>query len=115
MTGFPTVTSATAFWIDHEYDQANSSDGISRYGAYIRQRISTSFAECWNGTSGDSGRERFAAAAWRTATSPVMVPGYVRRHPRLTGAQVERKRVGRVADRHRRAHRPLAGCARLLP
>jgi hypothetical protein len=36
MTGFPAVTSATAFWIDHEYDQANSSDGISRYGAYIR-------------------------------------------------------------------------------
>jgi hypothetical protein len=90
MTGFPAVTSATVFWIDHEYDQANSSDGISRYGAYIRQRIRTVFAECWSATGDDSGRERFAAAAWRTATTPVMVPGYVRRHPRITAAQVER-------------------------
>jgi hypothetical protein len=90
MTSLPPVSSATAFWIDHEYDRDKASDGISRYGAYIRQRISTSFAACWNGTPGDSGRERFAAAVWRTATSSVMVPGYVRRHPRITGAQVER-------------------------
>ena len=75
-----------AFWIDQEYDRDQASDGISRFGAYVRK--STAIAECWDGTWDDSGTRqvRFAAAAWSTATGPVMVPGYVRHHPRvLTG------------------------------
>jgi hypothetical protein len=75
-----------AFWIDQEYDRDQASDGISRFGAYVRQ--STALAECWDGTWDDPATRQvqFAAAAWSTATGPVMAPGYVRHHPRvLTG------------------------------
>ena len=75
-----------AFWIDEEDDRDLASDGISRFGAYVRQ--SSALAECWDGTWEDPGtrQARFAAAAWSTATGPVMAPGYVRHHPRvLTG------------------------------
>jgi hypothetical protein len=78
----------TAFWIDYRYDREYASDGKSRYGAYVRQ--SSSIAECCHGTW-DNPRVRqvrFAAAAWETATTPVMSPGYVRRHPQLISAQV---------------------------
>jgi hypothetical protein len=23
-------------WVDHDYDRASASDGVSRYGAYVR-------------------------------------------------------------------------------
>jgi hypothetical protein len=75
-----------AFWIDQEYDRDQASDGISRFGAYVRQ--STALTEYWDGTWDDPGTLQacFAAAAWSTATGPVMAPGYVRHHPRvLTG------------------------------
>jgi hypothetical protein len=75
-----------AFWIDQEYDRDQASDGVSRFGAYVRQPAV--LAECWDGTWEDPGTRqvRFAAAAWSTATGPVMAPGYVRHHPRvLTG------------------------------
>jgi hypothetical protein len=75
-----------AFWIDQEYDRDQASDGISRFGAYVRK--STALADCWDGTWDDPGTRQagFAAAAWLTATGPVMAPGYVRHHPRvLTG------------------------------
>ena len=26
-----------AFWIDYDYDRENASDGVSRYGAYVRR------------------------------------------------------------------------------
>jgi hypothetical protein len=78
----------TAFWIDDRYDREYASDGVSRYGAYVRQ--SSSIAECCHGTWDDARlrQVRFAAAAWETATTPVMSPGYVRRHPQLISAQV---------------------------
>ena len=75
-----------AFWIDEEYDRDQASDGVSRFGAYVRQ--SAAVAECWDGTWDDPGTRQalFAGAAWSTATGPVMAPGYVRHHPRvLTG------------------------------
>ena len=39
---------------------------------------------------GDPGTRqvRFAAAAWSTATGPVMAPGYVRHHPRVLAGKV---------------------------
>ena len=37
-----------AFWIDDEYDREQASDGISRYGAYVRQ--ASSLGESWDGT-----------------------------------------------------------------
>jgi hypothetical protein len=73
----------TAFWVDREYDRANASDGISRYGAYLRD---VAF-EPW--TDHDRAVE-WAAFAWRRATGPVMSPGYVRCHPRVLAARLER-------------------------
>ena len=72
-----------AFWIDCDYDCAHASDGISRYGAYLRDAA----FEPW--TDHDQAVE-WAAFAWRRATGPVMSPGYVRYHPRVLGARLER-------------------------
>ena len=71
---------AAAFWIDYDYDRENASDGISRYGAYVRQ--STSLAECWDGTwddrAGPAGAvrrggvvDRHHARSWPPAMSAV--------------------------------------------
>lgn len=76
-------TASTAFWIDHGYDREYASDGISRYGAYLRD---TTF-EPW--TDNDQPVE-WAAFAWRRATGPVMSPGFVRYDPRVLSAQLER-------------------------
>ena len=82
-----------AFWIDEEYDRDQASDGISRFGAYVRQ--SGAIADCLTECNDEAGQNqqtlqaRFAAAAWSTATTPVMSPGYVRRHPRVISAHIE--------------------------
>jgi hypothetical protein len=73
----------TAFWADRDYDREYASDGISRYGAYLRD---VTF-EPW--TDNDQAVE-WVAFAWRRATGPVMSPGYVRYHPRVLAAQLER-------------------------
>jgi hypothetical protein len=65
------------FQIDREHDRLAASDGVSRYGHYVRDRIPGGFAECWDGTYETRLAERFAALAWRTATGPVMAPPYV--------------------------------------
>ena len=72
-----------AFWVDTEYDREYTSDGISRYAAYLRDAV----FEPW--TDNDRAVE-WAEFAWRRATGPVMSPGYVRCHPRVRGAQVQR-------------------------
>ncbi|TMQ96812.1 hypothetical protein ETD83_20875 [Actinomadura soli] len=84
--------STAPFWVDEDYDRQYASDGVSRYGAYVRDRLDGSFAECWDGMWDEPSTRlaEFAAAAWRTATGPVMTPGYVRLHSRVLGAQVER-------------------------
>jgi hypothetical protein len=84
-----TAADAAAFWIDHDYDRENASDGVSRFGAYVRQ--SSMFADSWDGTWDDPQirQARFAEAAWATATTPVMSPGFVRRHPRVISAAVQ--------------------------
>jgi hypothetical protein len=79
------MTSPThpAFWVDRDYDQEHASDGISRYGAYLRDAA----FEAW--TDHDQAVE-WAVFAWERATGPVMSPGYVRYHPRVLGARLER-------------------------
>lgn len=80
---------STAFWVDDHYDRESASDGRSRFGAYVRQ--SSRIAMCWSDDTGASDWERrllFAEAAWETANSPVMAPGYVRSHPRVLGARL---------------------------
>ena len=74
---------ATAFWVDRDSDREQASDGISRYGAYLRDGA----FEPW--TDHDQAVE-WAVFAWRRATSPVMSPGYVRYHPRVLAARLER-------------------------
>jgi hypothetical protein len=74
---------SAAFWIDRDYDRSHASDGISRYGAYLR---AATFAP-W--TDHDQAVE-WAVFAWQRATSPVMSPGYVRYHPRVLTARLER-------------------------
>ena len=64
------------FWIEHDTDRTAASDGLSRYGVYVRQRITGGFAECWDGTYEDRLAERFASQAWHMATTPVMAPPY---------------------------------------
>ena len=83
------ASDGAAFWIDYDYDRENASDGVSRYGAYVRQ--SSMFADSWDGTWDDAQvrQARFAEAAWATATTPVMSPGFVRRHPRVISAVVQ--------------------------
>jgi hypothetical protein len=76
-------TEHTPFWVDRDYDRAHASDGISRYGSYLRDAT----FEPW--TDNDHAVE-WAAFAWRRATSPVMSPGYVRYHPGGMGARLER-------------------------
>jgi hypothetical protein len=76
----PTVT---ASWVDRGYDRTYASDGISRYGAYLRDAA----FEPW--TDNDQAVE-WAAFAWRRGTGPVMSPGYIRYHPRVLAAQLER-------------------------
>ena len=73
----------TAFWVDRDYDRQCASDGISRYGAYLRDAA----FEPW--TDHDQAVE-WAVFAWRRATGPVMSPGYVRYHPRVLAARLER-------------------------
>lgn len=72
-----------AFWLDDDYDREYASDGISRFGAYLRDGA----FEPW--TDDDQAVE-WAMFAWQRATGPVMSPGYVRCHPRVLAAHVER-------------------------
>ena len=61
-------TEPTPFWVDRDYDCAHASDGISRYGAYLRDAT----FEPW--TDHDQAVE-WVAFAWRRATGPMMSPG----------------------------------------
>jgi hypothetical protein len=76
-------TAPAAFWVDRDYDREHASDGVSRYGAYLRDAA----FEPW--TDNDQAVE-WAAFAWLRATGPVMSPGYVRYHPQVLGARLER-------------------------
>jgi hypothetical protein len=71
------------FWIDTGYDRDNASDGRSRYGAYIRQGA-------FEPQAGSDPAVELAVFAWRQATGPVMVPGYVRCHRRILSERLER-------------------------
>jgi hypothetical protein len=76
-------TTPAAFWVDRDYDRGHASDGISRYGAYLRDAA----FEPW--TDDDQATE-WAVFAWQRATGPVMSPGYVRCHPQVLSARLER-------------------------
>jgi hypothetical protein len=77
---------ARVFWPDEDYDGEYASDGVSRYGAYLRSR-----AGYFRDMDGELVTDplRFAAAAWEIATGPIMAPPYVRSHPRVLYAVPE--------------------------
>ncbi|MFD4144421.1 hypothetical protein [Streptomyces sp. NPDC058572] len=77
-----TWSPTTLALVDEEHDRRNASDG-SRYGAYLKQRLS-SFHE-YDRPDQPLPTDEFAAAAWRVATSPVMSPGYVEIRDDLRG------------------------------
>lgn len=86
------MSADAAFWIDYEYDREMASDGRSRFASYVRRAAATAdWTECWDGTWDDETVRavHFASESWRLATTPVMSPGYVRRHPRVRSARVE--------------------------
>jgi hypothetical protein len=70
-------------YVDEAYDQEYSDDGVSRYGAYLRQRPAE-FRDGWSDEPAPiKDAAEFAVHAWRVATPPVMAPGYVRVRPDL--------------------------------
>jgi len=70
-------------WIDHDHDRNNASDGVSRYGAYLRDHAH--LFDPWQEAPGEVTRDpvEFAIAAFQVATGPIMAPGFVRRHGRV--------------------------------
>jgi hypothetical protein len=70
-------------WVDQDWDQSRASDGVSRYGAYLRghTELFDRWREAPGGITQDPGE--FAIAALQVATGPIMSPGYVRWHPRV--------------------------------
>jgi hypothetical protein len=71
-------------WVDQDWDRSRASDGVSRYGAYLRghtELFDYSWGEVPGSITEDPGE--FAIAALQVATGPIMSPGYVRWHPRV--------------------------------
>jgi hypothetical protein len=70
-------------WVDEDWDRTNASDGVSRYGAYLRghTELFDPWREASKGVTENPGE--FAIAAFRVACGPIMSPGYVRWHPRV--------------------------------
>jgi hypothetical protein len=75
-------------WVDSDWDLSRASDGVSRYGAYLRSHteLFDPWREARKGITEDPGE--FAIAAFRVATGPIMSPGYVCWHPRVLDHQV---------------------------
>lgn len=74
-------TATTLVRTDDAYDRDRASDGHSRLGAYLADRLDR-FHE-YGEPDTPLTAEEFAAAVWEVATSPVMSPGYVRTRPDL--------------------------------
>jgi hypothetical protein len=78
------------FRVSDAYDRDQSSDGESRYAAYVRKNISL-FADLgkWFDDPKTIGHE-YAAAAWKVANGPIMAPGLVGFHPRIADVSISR-------------------------
>jgi hypothetical protein len=88
MSAAPTAAGAVC-WVDLRWDRTYASDGVSRYGAYLRSHaeLFDPWGEAPNGITTDPGE--FAYAAFRVACGPIMSPGYVHWHPRILDHQVD--------------------------
>ena len=104
-------------YVDDHYDQENASDGISRYGMYLRQRPDE-FRDSWSDEPAPiDTAEEFAVHAWRVATPPVMAPGYVRIRPDLHRVTLNRDDDGCLyAEIHvRLRHHHIGGNSKRFP
>ncbi|GLZ05286.1 hypothetical protein Acsp03_27520 [Actinomadura sp. NBRC 104412] len=63
------------FIFDDATDRDLASDGVSRYGAYLR--LHHSEFRCWEDDPITGDPAEFARAAWEVARSPIMSPPYV--------------------------------------
>jgi hypothetical protein len=74
------------FWADHPYDQRNADpDTGSRYGNYLQAH-----RQLFDELNYADPTTEFVVAAWRIARPPIMSPPFVRSHPRILSASVER-------------------------
>jgi len=81
-----------AAWVDREYDDDRASDGVSRYGQYLRDRakqFDDLDLDLADPDRDGYNRTVFARLAWAIANGPIMSPGLVARHPRVTGVTTE--------------------------
>jgi hypothetical protein len=67
--------------VDDRYDRDHASDGFSRYGAYLAERLDRALAD--NDLDDPAA---WTAWCWRVATPPVMGPSYVHARDPLQGA-----------------------------
>jgi hypothetical protein len=74
--------------VDEDWDRSRASDGVSRFGAYLRSHteLFDPWREAPGGITEDPGE--FATAAFRVACGPIMSPGYVGWHPRVLDHRV---------------------------
>lgn len=87
----------TALWddqtlarIDDDYDRDRASNDTSRFGEYLRLN-SALFRDSWSDEPAPvEDPVEFAVHAWRTATGPVMSPGYVQTRPDLSAVTLHR-------------------------
>jgi hypothetical protein len=73
------------FAIDEDYDHNRASDGLSRFGVYLSQRLPAVANEDPDVLTDPI---RWAALAWATATPPVMSPGYLTWHDPIEDIQL---------------------------
>lgn len=81
-------------WIDEITDRELASDGVSRYGAYLRQAAHR--FQDWD-EEPTSDPATFAAQAFEIACTPIMSPPYVVTHPRVITCVPHRDEDGRYA------------------
>lgn len=67
---------SSVFRFNDAHDRESASDGVSRYGFYLRDRPDM-FADWDDSGAVSTDPARFTRAAWEIANSPVMSPSYV--------------------------------------
>jgi hypothetical protein len=72
-----------AYRLNHDHDTDRASDGISRYGSYLRLNIDK-FAFAFEYANAAD----FAAVAFEIATGPIMSPAYAVAHRRIITAHL---------------------------
>ncbi|MEV8634316.1 hypothetical protein AB0395_21940 [Streptosporangium sp. NPDC051023] len=86
--------------LNHEDDRASASDGVSRYGAYLRLHVQEFAYALEERDAAD-----FAAAAFKVASPPILT-GYLRSHPRILSTTLGGQQGCLIAHIHLAGPRP---------